>query len=92
MFIIALVFYDTFLTMDQRVAPRRKVRKAGTIEFSGGAFSCMVRDLSIAGAAIDVPSTIGVPDHFTLTILTEGLQVRCRAVWRDEMRLGVAFE
>jgi hypothetical protein len=52
----------------------------------------MVRDLSIAGAAIDVPSTIGVPDHFTLTILTEGLQVRCRAVWRDEMRLGVAFE
>ena len=32
--------------MDRRVALRRPVRKAGMIEFPGGAFSCMVQDLS----------------------------------------------
>jgi PilZ domain len=71
------------------VAP---VRKAGTIEFSGAAFSCMVRNLSTSGAALDVPSVIGIPDRFTLTIPTEDLHFPCHTIWREEMRVGVAFE
>jgi hypothetical protein len=58
--------------MDRQVAQRRPVRKARMIEFPGGAFSCMVRDLSGAGAALDMPSSIGIPEHFTLLTTERG--------------------
>jgi hypothetical protein len=45
----------------------------------------------VAGAALDVPTVIGIPDHFTLVIPTDALHV-CRTTWRAEMRIGVAFE
>ena len=37
-----------------------------------GAFSCMVQNLSDSGAALDVPSSIGIPEDFTLVILERG--------------------
>jgi len=78
--------------MDRRVAQRRPVRKAGIIEFPGGAFSCMVQNLSETGAALDVPSSIGIPEHFTLMMIERGDVVRCRSVWRTERQIGVAFQ
>jgi hypothetical protein len=78
--------------MDKRVTPRRPVRKPGIIEFGGGAFSCMVRDLSTAGAALDVPSVVGIPDRFTLVVSADDLHLQCHVVWRKEMRIGVSFE
>jgi PilZ domain len=78
--------------MDRRVAPRRPVRKAGMIEFPGGAFSCMVQNLSETGAALDVPNSIEIPEHFSLMIIERGDAVRCRSVWRTERQIGVAFE
>lgn len=92
MFINFLNLWRYRAAMDKRAAPRRPVRKAGTIEFSGAAFSCMVRNLSTSGAALDVPSVIGIPDRFTLVIPTDDLQFRCHTIWREEMRVGVAFE
>lgn len=77
--------------MDKRGKQRRRVLKAGMIEFPGGAFSCMVRNLSETGAALDVPSPIGIPDHFTLVIQTESLRFFCSSVWRRERRIGVEF-
>ena len=41
--------------MDRRVALRRPVRKAGTIEFPGGAFSCMVQNYPKLGARFPNP-------------------------------------
>jgi hypothetical protein len=92
MFINFLNLWRYRAAMDKRAAPRRPVRKAGTIEFSGAAFSCMVRNLSTSGAALDVPSVIGIPDRFTLVIATDDLHFRCHTIWREEMRVGVAFE
>ncbi len=77
--------------MEKRRADRTRVLKAGMIEFPGGAFSCMVRNLSEAGAALDVPSPSGIPDHFTLVIPTEGSRFSCYRVWRKDRRIGVAF-
>jgi len=76
--------------MDQRNTARRRVLKAGTIEFGGGAFSCAVRDRSDTGAMLDVPSPIGIPDHFVLA--TDGSRIHCRVIWRKEKRIGIAFE
>jgi len=78
--------------MDRRVAQRRAVRKAGMIEFPGGAFSCMVQNLSETGAALDVPSSIGIPETFTLVITERGDAVPCRSVWRTARQIGVVFD
>lgn len=78
--------------MERRARQRRPVRKEGMIEFPGGAFSCMVQNLSETGAALDVPSSMGIPDSFNLRIFTEGTPFYCRSVWRKERQIGVVFE
>lgn len=77
--------------MEKRVAQRTRVLKAGIIEFPGGAFSCMVRNLSESGAALHLPCSIGIPDHFTLVMAVDGARYLCRSVWRKERRIGVTF-
>jgi hypothetical protein len=77
--------------MDQnRIAPRQRVLKAGKIEFNGGVIDCTLRNLSATGAALEVTSPIGIPEHFTL--IANGTHHPCRVVWRKETRIGVAFE
>jgi hypothetical protein len=78
--------------VEQRTAPRKHVLKAGTIEFGGGAVNCMARNLSVSGAALDVSSPDGIPEHFTLVFPADGLRLPCHVVWRNEKRIGVAFD
>jgi PilZ domain len=78
--------------MEKRTAQRRRVLKAGTIEFDGGAFSCMVRNLSLTGAALDVPAIVGIPREFTLIVPMDGLRLYCRSIWKKERRIGVTFD
>ncbi len=78
--------------VEKRVAPRHRVLKAGTIEFGGGAIDCTVRNVSNAGAALDVTSPIGIPEKFTLILPGDGRHFHCRIIWRRERRIGVAFE
>lgn len=75
---------------EKRTSPRHRVLKAGTIEFNGGAIDCMVRNLSTAGAALDVTSPVGIPEHFTL--IADGSHHPCHVIWRKEKRIGVAFD
>ena len=82
-----------FAPMDEhRTVPRNRVLKAGTIEFGGGVVNCMARNLSVSGAALDVASPAGIPDHFTLVFPADGLRLPCHVVWRNEKRIGVAFD
>ena len=76
---------------EHRAVPRNRVLKAGTIEFGGGAINCMVRNLSVNGAALDVTSPVGVPEHFTLVLAANGLRMACHVVWRKAKRVGVTF-
>lgn len=80
--------------MDEgRKAARRRVLKAGTITFGGGAgISCTVRNLSDTGAALDVISPIGIPQQFVLVVEADDVTRQCRVVWRKERRIGIAFE
>jgi hypothetical protein len=77
---------------EQRTTPRRRVLKAGTIEFGGGAVNCMVRNMSNTGAALDVASPEGIPEHFTVILPTDGHRIPCQVVWRKEKRIGVTFD
>jgi len=77
---------------EHRVTQRRRLLKAGSISFGGGAIDCTVRNLSETGAALDVISPVGIPDRFTLLIEAEHRHRPCRVVWRKEKRIGVHFE
>jgi hypothetical protein len=78
--------------VETRIAPRYRIAKAAAIEFIGGPVSCVVRDISTTGAALEVPSQIGIPAQFTLVLPDEGLHLPCQVVWRREFRIGVAFD
>jgi hypothetical protein len=77
--------------MEKRLAQRRRVLKAGMIVSPGGVFICTIRNLSAQGAALDLPSLLGIPHDFTLLIPTEGSRFFCQRVWRNGRRIGVAF-
>ena len=77
---------------EHRKSARRRTLKAGTISFGGGAIDCTVRNLSEAGAALDVVSPVGIPERFTLLVEAEQNHLPCRVVWRKEKRIGVRFE
>ncbi|MBR0702709.1 PilZ domain-containing protein [Bradyrhizobium sp. 62B] len=76
---------------ERRDKARHRVLKAGTIEFGGGAIDCTVRNLSDTGAALDVTSPVGIPEHFTLFVPADGAHLSCTVVWRKEKRIGVRF-
>jgi hypothetical protein len=75
----------------QRTAPRRKVLKAGSIQFGGSAIDCTVRNVSETGAGLEVVTPLFIPDRFTLAVQSEQLRRPCRIVWRRERRMGVTF-
>ncbi|MEH2505799.1 hypothetical protein V1290_004610 [Bradyrhizobium sp. AZCC 1578] len=77
---------------EHRIAPRRRLLKAGKISFGGAVIDCTVRNLSETGAALEVISPVGIPERFTLVIEADHIHVPCRVVWRKETRIGVHFE
>lgn len=75
-----------------RISPRRRILKAGSIEFGGGAIDCSVRNLSETGAALEVVTPLFIPDRFTLSVRTDQFRRPCHIVWRKQRRIGVAFD
>ena len=76
---------------NKRSSNRQRVLKAGTIEFNGGAIDCVVRNLSPTGAALEVASPLGIPEHFALVVAADHTNRNCQVVWRKEKRIGVMF-
>ena len=52
----------------------------------------MVRNMPNVGAALDVNSPVGIPEHFTLVFPADGLHMPCRVAWRKEKRIRMAFD
>ena len=77
---------------ERRISPRHRVLKAGTIEFSGSKLDCVIRNMSAAGAAIEIKTPIWFPDSFVLAVTSDGSARRCHIVWREDKRIGVAFD
>jgi hypothetical protein len=77
---------------EHRIAPRRRVLKAGSIVFGGGAIDCTVRNLSETGAALEVVTPLFIPDRFTLVVPSDQLKRPCHVAWRRDRRIGVAFD
>ncbi len=78
--------------VERRKMSRHRTLKAGSIVFNrAAAIDCRVRNLSEAGALLEVTSQVGIPDEFVLVIESDHLRQACRVIWRTATRLGVAF-
>jgi hypothetical protein len=78
--------------VETRTAPRYRVAKPALIEHGGDKMKCIVRDLSITGASLEVIDSTAVPTRFTLIVPEDGLKLCCRIVRRKDFHIGIAFE
>jgi hypothetical protein len=81
------------LMEERRKVLRHRTLKAGSITFNRAAgIDCRVRNLSPAGALLEVASQVGIPDDFLLVVEIDHLKAPCRVIWRTAMRIGVEFK
>jgi hypothetical protein len=78
--------------MEKRAAPRKSVLMSGAIEFAGSMISCLISNISISGAALEVSSPHDIPERFNLVFKADDAHIPCHVVWRQEERIGVAFD
>ncbi|MFO1107548.1 MAG: PilZ domain-containing protein [Bradyrhizobium sp.] len=79
--------------VETRTAPRCRLSKAAKIDYGGDKTPCLIRDLSVTGAAIELSDLSAmVPEAFTLLVPEDKLKLPCRVVWRSGYRIGVTFE
>jgi hypothetical protein len=77
---------------ERRKVQRHRTLKAGSISFNrAGGIDCRVRNLSPAGACLEVASQVGIPDDFVLAVKSDHLQQPCHVIWRTATRMGVEF-
>jgi hypothetical protein len=78
--------------VERRKIIRHRTLKAGSIRFNrSGGIDCRVRNLSPAGACLEVASQVGIPDDFVLVIDVDHLTQSCHVIWRTATRMGVVF-
>ena len=76
---------------NKRKAKRRDVRRSAKISFARRSMTCMVRNVSATGAAIEAANLAEIPDSFQLVMEMETAARRCVVVWRKEKQIGVEF-
>ena len=54
--------------------------------------NCLVRNISISGAALDVNNPFDIPERFNLVFKADGTHIPCHVIWRQDERIGVAFD
>ena len=78
--------------MERRSISRRYVMMSATIDLAGGKVNCLVRDMTISGAALEFSSPDNIPERFNLIFKADGTHIPCHVIWRQEERIGVAFD
>jgi hypothetical protein len=78
--------------MERRTAPRKPVLMSGVIRFADITVNCLICDMSISRAAIEVSNPQGIPERFSVLFKGDDTPLDCYVVWRKADRVGVAFE
>jgi hypothetical protein len=81
------------MTDEKRIIRRQRVLKSGKIIFGDGAsvVDCVIRNLTVAGARLEVPTTVGLPQEFTLLDVHSGKSRAAKVAWRRGATMGVEF-
>lgn len=77
--------------MEKRTRPRKPVLMSGAIQFAGSTINCLICDISISGAALEITNPHDIPDQFNLVFKADSMHIPCHVTWRDEQRIGVFF-
>ena len=77
---------------ERRKLPRQRTFKGGTILLQPAVtLDCVVRNLSTAGACLEVSHAAAMPASFVLIMKPEIVRRSCAVVWRGAGRIGVRF-
>jgi hypothetical protein len=76
---------------ERRKHPRTEINDPAYVSSGGSVISCVVRNISVEGAAIDVPNPAFVPPRFRLVMAKDSSVRECRIAWIQKNRIGVSF-
>ena len=77
---------------ERRKSVRSRVLKnAKFIVDASLVIDCFVRNLTVAGAQVELPRTAELPDRLTMTFDSGRTLRSCRIVWRDQNKAGLEF-
>lgn len=78
---------------ERRVYPRRPIIRPATIKLEQGReITCMLRNISKAGALISLENDFELPPHFILDMSGNIVVQRpCELVWQSERMAGLKF-
>ncbi len=76
---------------EKRKHPRIEVHEPAYVSSGGSVMSCVVRNISPDGAAIEIENPSFVPQRFRLVIAKDSVVHECRIAWIQQKRIGVAF-
>jgi hypothetical protein len=76
---------------DRRKHTRTDINEPAYVSAGGSVMSCIVRNISAEGAAIEVENPAFVPPQFRLVVAKDSSVYECRVAWIQLNRIGVTF-
>jgi PilZ domain-containing protein len=76
---------------EKRKHPRTEINQPAYVSSGGSVMSCVVRNISAEGAAIDVENSAFVPPRFRLVMANDSSVHQCRIAWIQKNRIGLTF-
>lgn len=76
---------------EKRKYPRTEISEPAYVSSGGSVMSCMVRNISAEGAAIDIENPAFVPARFRLVMANDSSVYECRIAWIRQKRIGLTF-
>jgi PilZ domain len=76
---------------EKRKYQRTEINEPAYVTSAGSVMSCMVRNISPEGAAIDVENPAFVPEQFRLVMANDSSIRECKVIWIQQKRVGIAF-
>jgi hypothetical protein len=75
----------------RKLVRSRVLKNAKFIVDASLVIDCFVRNLTVAGAQVELPRTAELPDRLTMTFDSGRTLRSCRIVWRDQNKAGLEF-
>ncbi len=76
---------------ERRRNPRTEMNEPAYVSSGGLVMSCVVRNVSAEGAAIEVDQPAFVPERFRLVMANDRAVYECKVVWIQDNRIGLTF-
>jgi hypothetical protein len=76
---------------EKRKHQRTEINEPAYVSSGGSVMSCVIRNISPEGAAIDVDNPTFVPPRFRLVTAKDSSVRECQVIWIQQNRIGLSF-